>query len=237
VSTYGVAYYGKAEYGWQGRPPGPVVYPPPPPAPRPTTSTSMGDRLYQHLLPLAWRDREHGFALLKFCRTIGQQMQEVEDVIRDTPEGPGWSAIVDINRVPDKYVDWLAQLVGVRLDPLWTYEQKILAIRDLTAWRRGTPRAIVAAAQQWLTGNKTVVLEEQFDGNAYRMNVITYTDETPYPAETERAVRRQKPAAILMMYFLTTGQDYLALRINNADYAEVNTDFADYQSVRDNPTG
>lgn len=237
MSTYGTAFYGSAEYGTAGTIPAPPTYPAPPPAPVPTSRTTVGDRLYQHLLPLAHRDAELGYPLLKFCRSIGAQIQEVEDIIRDTPEGPGWSSIVDVNRVPVKYIDWLAQLVGVQLNELWTPEQKLLAIRDLAAWRRGTVRAMVAAGQTWLTGNRTIVVEEQFNGNAYKMNVITYEAETPFPGETERAIRLQKPAGILLTYLITDGQDYLALRINNADYTEVETKFADYEEVRNNPSG
>jgi hypothetical protein len=79
----------------------------------PPTLESFAANLYASLAPLAWVDDQVEWSLAKFSGAFGEMFQAVEDVARDTPEGPGWSAVVDITRCPSGWLGWLAQFVGV----------------------------------------------------------------------------------------------------------------------------
>jgi hypothetical protein len=239
MAEYGESFYGSGTYGGEAEPPPVVTVPPivsvvPTPA---APSTTISDRLYYALLPLAYMDEELGWPLLYYCRSIGEMVQEIDDLVRDKPEGIGWSSIVDTTRVPEKFIDWLGQFIGAQFDQGWSYAQKVYALKDLPGFKRGQLSSMRAAAQQFLTGNKVVVIEEMYTGDPYRVNVVVFTSETPFPTATEKAVRAQKPAGILLTFMMTTGQDYLALRTFHDDYAEVKSLFADYEEVRDNPSG
>src|SRR5437764_7240325 len=121
--------------------------------------------------------------------------QLVEDLVRDTLDGPGWSALVDLDRCPDVALPWLAQLVGVRLLPGSTPDEQRARIASTDGFRRGTRDAMIAAARATLTGAGTVILRER-DGDpvaepidyAYRLTAITYADETPDASATEQAL-------------------------------------------------
>ena len=53
---------------------------------------SVAAELYRGLLPLAYADPQHDYPLAKYVAGIGGQYQDIDDVVRDTPAGPGWSA-------------------------------------------------------------------------------------------------------------------------------------------------
>src|SRR5215467_11358862 len=93
----------------------PPLQPQTPPAD--LTPDTFAERLYDMLAPLAQQDPHNAWALLIYINAIGLMFQEVEDLVRDSPEGPGWSELLDLNRAPTQALPWLAQLVGVRLLP------------------------------------------------------------------------------------------------------------------------
>lgn len=54
------------------------------------------------------------------------------------PVAPGWSQLLDINRCPQYALPWLAQFVGVELNPNWTATQSRTAIGERVNFQRGT---------------------------------------------------------------------------------------------------
>lgn len=114
--------------------------------------------------------------------------QEVEDYASDGPaDQPGWSVLVDLNRIPDKGLDWLGQFVGIQLDAGISAAQKRQQISQVSGWKRGSVAAIAGAPLPYLTGTKTVIIRER-DATAsptqpaYGLTVITKASETP-PAD------------------------------------------------------
>src|SRR4051812_14635550 len=144
-------------------------------------------RLYVALAPLAARDVDYSWSLLIYINAIGEMFQLVEDLVRDTPEGPGWSSLLDLDRCPDAALPWLAQLVGVRLLPNSTPDEQRARIASTDGFKRGTRDALIGAAQATLTGDKTVIFRERDHDNAdtpnyaYYLTVLTYANETPVP--------------------------------------------------------
>jgi len=68
---------------------------------------------------------------------------------------------------------------------------------------------------------------------AYMLDVVTYDDQTPDPAATERALLSQKPGGIVLTYRHAPGQDWRSVRENNATWAAVKTRYATWAAVRD----
>lgn len=169
---------------------------------RPSDVGSVGEALYERLAPLGYDDEAQDWALLILCGALGVMGQSLRDLVADSEAGPGWSSLLDVDRCPAPFLPFLAQFVGVRL-PVGVAEAEARErIRTPAGFRRGTPAAIVAAAQRTLIGAKTVSLFER-DGGAYRLTVVTRTSETPDTAATERAIRGEKPAGILLTYVVS----------------------------------
>lgn len=196
---------------------------------------SAAEELYGALGPWAEEDTASArFELLTFCEAIMGRLQPVEDVARDSDAGPGWSSIMDVNRAPAAYLDWLAQFAGVRMTPGLLEEGKRSRIRSTDGFRRGSPAAIRAAPAPFLTGNKVVFVTER-QGSAYRFAVATIDTETPNPAAVERALRDQKPAGLIMTYSVITQGTYLQLRDTHASYGVLKTVYPQYTDVLANP--
>lgn len=145
---------------------------------RPLDAGSFAERVYDELSPLARDDAAHDWALLIYLGGLGQMFQEIEDLSRDTDAGVGWSPLLDLNRVPDKALPWLAQFVGVQIPSGLTAQQQRDRIAATDGWKRGSVGAIVGAVQQYLTGAKQVLLYER-DTSAYHFEIRTRESETP----------------------------------------------------------
>ena len=149
-----------------------------------------------------------GWALLRVLDAIlgASQLQDVDDWARDDPAtgAPGWSSWMDPALAPSVALPWLAQFVGVVLSANLTDAQQRSAIQQMQGFQRGTPAAMIAAAQLHLTGTKTVVLTER-STDAYHLKVTTYLAETPTPDAVLAALLTLKPAGIVLTYVVQEG--------------------------------
>ena len=200
-------------------------------APEQLAPDSFAARLYAMLEPWAGEDEENGWALLTYCNALGTMFQPLEDLERDTPEGPGWSALLDLDRCPDFALPWLAQFVGVRPPPGSTPAEQRAMIDQHLGWERGTPASIVNATKATLTGTQTVVMRERYGGDPYVLQVRTVTAETPDATATKNAILTQKPGGIVLDYAAIAGQDYTTLKTRGT-YATVKSTYPDYNAVK-----
>lgn len=213
--------------------------------PTPPVDLALGafaQRLYAMLTPLTQQDEDADWSLAILCSAIGSMYELVENWVRDTPDGPGWSLLVDLDRCPDEALPWLAQFVGVRVLPDSTPADQRARIASTDGFKRGTREALIGAARATLTDPGTVVFRERDGANmghptapdyAYCLSVITYDSQTPDPAATLQALLAQKPGGIVLNYRTAPGQDYLTLKTNYATYLAVKTAYVDYAAVRD----
>ncbi len=200
------------------------------------TPESFADQLYWALGPLAGQDPAYDWALLILCNAIGVMFQEVEDLARDTPDGPGWSPLLDLSRCPEEALPWLSQFVGVRLQPDDSDAEDRARIAATDGWRRGTPAALIASAQATLTGNQVVNLYER-QGDPYALLVQTLTYETPDQAATLAAILAQKPGGLVLTYAAIPGQTYTSFKSGNATYAVAKGKYATYRGLLTNQPG
>jgi hypothetical protein len=206
--------------------------------PRPVVSDAA-EELYAGLGPWARADTARGLAadrwdLLELCEAAGGRLQPLLDIVRDSDAGPGWSFVVDADRAPEEWLGWAAQFAGKRLQQGLALAEQRARVKSTDGFDRGSPSAIAGAAQQYLTGTKTVYLVERH-GSPYRLTITTVAAETPDPAAVLRAVIAQKPAGIVLSAAQTTGANYNALRDTHADYNEIKALYATYSEVLADP--
>jgi hypothetical protein len=199
---------------------------------------------YHEELFLAHQPIEQGGDWFIFIGAVASMFDQIETYARDQDDGtPGWGILLDIDRCPIEALPWLAQFIGVTIPPGLTDAQARAWVKGTDGFKRGSTGAIIAATQKRLTGNKTVFLKERDAaaspvlGGAYGLTVVTFTGETPDPANTLRDIIAQKPAGIILNYQIVPDFDYLALRTANLNYTAVRSAYATYSGVRVNALG
>jgi hypothetical protein len=181
-------------------------------------------------------DRELGYPLLRFTDAIAAPFDAIDQLVRDTPEGPGWSQLLDVDRCPDAFLPFLGQFVGVEVDPNVSPDAQRAQIKGEGGFDRGTPGAMIAAAQRYLTGDQHVDLIERApddlgDVNAYYLIVQTYGAETPDPPSVLEALLAAKPAGITLDYFVVGGATYAYVVANYASYTALQAAFPSYAAL------
>ena len=76
-----------------------------------------------------------------FTQALAKMFEEVDTYVRDTDAGPGWSMLLDVDRIPNKGLAWLAQFVGVTLNDQLDDATQRQRIRETDGFRRGSPDA------------------------------------------------------------------------------------------------
>lgn len=178
----------------------PELYTPPPPEP-----AGLGGRLLRDLQPVidVYGDRDG--ALQAFAVSLMAPIELVDQVVRDTATVPAWQAIRDPDKAPPEFLPWLAQHVGVQLQPADDVAAQRARINRLAGFETGTVRAIRENVQRTLTGTKLVRILERVSGDPWAMTVITRTTETPDTAAAQAAALEQIPAWIVLT-FITSNE-------------------------------
>ena len=202
--------------------------------------TVFADRLYSSLEQLARVDGSYGWSLLILCNAIAAMFELVEELVRDTVDGPGWSVLMDAERCPAVALPWLGQFDGVRLPAAATEQEQRDLIQAALGFRRGTADSMIGAAKRTLTGQQRLIFRER-DGAAhgdptapdyaYYLTVWSYLNETPNPAATLDALLSQKPGGIVMTYTAQAMQDYQLVKDMHANYGVVRSSYIDYSAL------
>lgn len=178
-----------------------------------------------------WHDEDAAsgtYDLLRFVAAVGDLLDVVNVWSRDTDTDPGWGVLMDPDRTPSEALGWLAQFAGANLLVGLDDASQRLRVKDASGTRRGTVAAMVAAAQQWLTGSRQVLIFER-DTSAYHLKVRTYIGETPDQAKVLAALLAEKPASLVLAYEVTAGATYAQIHAYKATYALLDTGFGRYE--------
>lgn len=211
--------------------------------PAPATTGSFADQLYELLSPLAavdGGDAAHGYALLHLASAIGVPFQAIVDVVYEDANGkPGYATVMDADTCPTWALAWLAQFRGVTLPPravgeleaaYWSAMRE--RVKRADGQNRGSVDAMVAAAQRWLTGTKSVYMTERWGTDPYALNVQTVLSETPDAAKVLAAILEQKPAGLVLSYGTTDlVLSYDLIADSLADYDTAAAFFTDYTDM------
>lgn len=180
-------------------------------------------------------DEDNGWALLIYLESMGQQLQVVDDLGRDDENGvAGWARLLDLDATDDVGLGYLAQFQGVQLLVGLDSTAQRIRIRGTDGRNRGKLSAIVAAAQQFLTGAKRVDLYERDGGDAYALRVRTYAAETPDSAAVLAALIAQKPAGIILTYEVASGMSYTQLDTAYTTYTVMKATNLTYDQLKAN---
>lgn len=192
----------------------------------------LGERLKERTQPLAPDDATYDWAHAKLCEGMMLPFEQLAELVDPEDETMvPWEPLFDVNICPEWALPWLGQLVGVRVPAGLTEQQKRDMIKGLANFKRGSPEAIIAAAQLTLTGNATVLLRERDAGNPYQLEVVTYSSETPDPAATMRAILSQIPAAIVLTSRAQPAWDYEQMTLRGGTYAEQTLAYSTYADL------
>lgn len=203
--------------------------------------TNFAQDVLDALAPMLYAEDSTGNALTDFITGISQPFELVEEWASDTDTKVGWSLLLDVDRCPLEALPWLAQIVGLRLNTALSEADQRQQIEDAPNWKRGTPGAMKAAPMPYLTGTKTVIIRERYDGSGndapYAIQATTYSSETADAVIVEAAIRSQKAAGLILTYVELSGQDYQTVKDNYATYQALKDAYVTYQGVKSNLVG
>ena len=125
---------------------------------------------------LGWpADQDASGELEGWLAGIGSLLQAIDSLCSDDFDlngdyAPGWSQLLDVNRAPTAALPWLAQFVGVRLNPALRDDIQRFQIENPIGFARGTPAAILAAVTQYLLPGYSATMTER-DTSAYHLAI------------------------------------------------------------------
>lgn len=168
------------------------------------SSTTFTDGVQASLAP--WADADGNWQV--FNAALASMFEDVYGIVvaQGSPDDPanytaGWSTLLDPTACPDQYLPYPASFIGVQIpsgtSPA-TARAIILAEKNFQA---GTPAAVVAAAQLWLSGTQSVFLFERTaaDGStpdAYHFCLAVLTSEVIDAVQLAAAVDAVRPVGV-----------------------------------------
>lgn len=150
-------------------------------------------------------DEERDWLTLRICMALVAGRIDLlwEYLVDDENDLPAWAILLDPARCPEAALPWLAQFGGAVLTPEMDEAARRAAIQTPEAFSRGRLASLEAVAKRRLTGTKTVLVEERYTADPWRLRVTTLEEETPDPDGLKAdLLRYSKPVGILL--FLNT---------------------------------
>lgn len=186
-----------------------------------TPTTLVGVQLANALTP--WLNDQ----LSWYLDAIGAEFQQTASLVQDTgtdntvgfnsaingygviPYVPGYGQIFNPNTCPSAQLGYLGQFVGVSIPQGQDAATALSLVKAESGLARGTPTAILAAANRNLTGGSQAQLIERVrpDGkaDAYWFQLIVQTANCPNPAALTAAVNAVIPGGVLWVLVETNG--------------------------------
>lgn len=141
------------------------------------------------------------------------------------------SDLVNPDTADDEWLDWLGQLVGVRLAPTLDHAARVDAVKYASAgWQAGTKTAVANAAKTALTGSKYAAVydhsTDQVNGlgtaGIWDVLVVTRVSETASTAAVLAAIvaKGAKPAGVT-----------LHIRAYQATWAQIESEYPTWAAI------
>src|SRR6185437_13628378 len=152
-------------------------------------TASLADTLLDRLAPWLTPATDPFGDHANFLTAVGAMSQPWWSIIMDQgddPDDPSWVpgySLFDVDTCPFAYLAFLGQLVGVPPSALIGADDATARsiIRNEAGQKRGTPAAIVAAAQRFLSGTQSCALRERTaasgSADAYHFLLIVRPEE------------------------------------------------------------
>jgi len=179
--------------------------------------------------------------LADYANAIGAMFEDVDELVNFLGEEDGWGPLFDANRCPSRALPHLAMYVGERMPTGLTEEMQREWVTDHPNTQRGTLGSIVRAAQRSLTGARAVaVVERSGSGHPHPEDYIqvrTYVDQTPYPAQVRADLYEVIPADIELDYATATSQTWADLKIAQPLWNNVTATYDSWAEVQSEQPG
>lgn len=185
-------------------------FPPVTPTPAAPTHTPLGARLRERTQQLAKDDAPYGYAHAHLCEAMMRGGIELSQAFDPPDPWAPFEPVLDPAACPPWALPWLAQLAGVTFTGSMTTDDQRNAIVTLQAQQRGKVSMLRAAVLPLLTGTQTMYFRERDGGDAYALEVVTLTSETPDPAAVKAALLARLPAGLTLDFHTVVGWDYQA---------------------------
>ena len=147
----------------------------------------------------------------------------------DHPESyvAGYSTLLNVDTCPDQYLPYLGMFIGIYIAPGTDGDVARAIINTKAGWARGTPAAIIAAAQTQLTGTQSCVLIERAP-DAYSFQLIVRPEEVISVMALTIAVNLAKPAGVVWTLVQTDGWTLYQME---SDYATISLLEAAFETI------
>lgn len=167
------------------------------------TASTFTEGLLSSMAPWVAQSPDYAGYLTAF----GAMFDPVYALVSDqgSPDDPanytaGWSTLLNVETCPTQYLPWLGMFVGVYVAPGTADATARALISAKAGFGRGTPAAIVATAQQFLSGTQSCVLQERTaaDGSedAYHFVLVVRPEQVLSVNGLIAAVNLVKPAGV-----------------------------------------
>jgi len=177
-------------------------------------------------------DPATGYQLRKLCEAELGPYQDIYDLVRERDDMPAPMALfLDPDKCPAKWLPYLAQYVGARLEPQMTEPQRRAEIKQPSSWRRGQPVAIELMAKRGLSGEGWVRIRPRtpVPGHTY---IRVLKAECTEPERLRQLLRSEAvPAWELMDFAAIDGVAYTDVAAGWKSYEELRGAFPTYKAA------
>lgn len=190
--------------------------------------SDWGARLQDRTQPLAPDDDQYDWAHAILCEAMAQPFLQLAELMDPPDPIPPWAPLFDVDLCPDWALPWLAQAAGAFVSADMDPAAARAGIKDVMGMKAGTKDSMLSSMLPTLTGNPPTVYFRERDGGAYRLEVVTLTNQTPNPAATLAALTLFKPGGILLEFRQVVGWDYQAMHTSfysAQPYSKLKTDY------------
>ena len=181
----------------------------------PRTPGAPLNRMYA-ALPDHYRDADAAddYPLYRFMAGVAAELGDVDDLLERFDFDPvtegrlATSDLADPRTSELGWLPWMAQLLGVQIDPAYTpAEMRDAVFYASSGWRAGTKNSLADVAKASLTGTKYAKVYDHTvslpgDGGQWDVLLVTRVTETPNQASMLAAITRRgaKPAGVTLRY-------------------------------------
>lgn len=193
-----------------------------------------------------WLQYDPQNALYNLLVAYGSMAEQVFAIVQDvgSPDVPatftaGWSTLLDPTSCPAEFIPYGAQFVGVQIQPGTDQAVARAAWLAESGFSRGTPTAIVSAAQQFLTGSQSCVLfERQGTGDlAYSFILVVRPEQVVSVTQLTAAVNAVKPAGITWELVQTDGWTIAGMEASEVTLGALEANFLTINGLENDQPG
>lgn len=163
-----------------------------------------------------WLAHDPAGVLQNLLQAYAAIAEQVFDIVQDvgSPDAPatfqaGWSTLLDPDNCPAQFIPYGAQFVGVQIPPSTAPATARALWKAHAGFQRGTPAAIIAAAQLYLTGSQSVLLLERQGSSgplaAYEFVLQVRPEQVVSATQLQAAVDAVRPAGVTWTLVQTDG--------------------------------